>query len=474
LNLYRLHRPSWRLTVVLVASILFILPARIASARGAKRMSAPVAAPPRFLQAKTLARAEDPVIVVGKDLPGMIQRPTTNLRAYAMRGEVMTPIPFQVDEFDKHGVIVSPEGEHPEKDEDGGKLDENDQVVVMASDLGDRAPRNLYPCGARAASEIEVTDPESGRKGWFYVFDFDDPPPRSPISYVHYDPVKDSAETPLYLIDFNEHKSILLDDLRAKSASGDLGPNLIDRIKVRMVFKTRAFLTFKFNEEDIVSHVTAYKNGPIRAVRTTEYYLRRFFIKLTPTAHVDYLFYRNAVEGPSELKVPFSPKLLLRNGSRAVSGLHFDDAVYGWKFCSAKNPTCTTLDGSTGRGNHLIKDDVDWFAIYGNGRGTMSKVVYGSSLLDAKLRYILYYLDDKKREDPPERVKGGAMLGFVVNLMKIPRGQHKLWFYQYFKAPFEPGDIARFNAILDHPLAVKALAVSLPNGGGRASAKLHR
>ena len=464
MNQHRPRQAPCPLAVLPLVVLFLMLPTASAGARSVTRALSASSAAPKFLQAKTLARSEDPVIVTGKDLPGMLARPVSGFRVYAMRGEVMTPTPFQVDEFTKDGVIVSPEGKHPEKDEDDGKLDGNDQLIVMAFDTGNRAPRALYPRGARAASEVEVGDPETGEKGWFYIFDFNDPPPRSPISYVHYDPVQDMAETPLYRVDFNKHRSILLDDLRAKSVSGDPGPNIIDRIKVRMAFKTRTYITFRFDEEDITSRVMAYKNGPIRAVRTTEYYLRLFFIRVTPTAHVDYLFYRNAIVGPSELKVPFSPKLVLRGGSRAVSGLHFDNAIYGWCFYSARNPACRTLDGTTGEGKDLAKEDVDWFVVYGNGRGTMSRVVYGPSLIEAKLDYVLSYRDDKNYEDPPEREKGGVMLGFVVDLTKIPRGQHKLWFYEYFKAPFQQGDEVHFNAILDHPLAVKALAVSLPDG----------
>lgn len=414
------------------------------------------------LSVRTLTRIEDPVILKGADLPGMLGHSAEGLRAYALREGRLLPIPYQVDEFDKNGRIVCPEGKDARQDEDKGLLDANDEVVVMVSDLGDRAPRLLFPTDARQASEIEVQDPDTGERAWFYIFDFEDPPPPSPEVYVTYDPEKDLARSSVYLVDFNERRSILLDDMRIAGPDKKMGENIIDRIKIRTWFKSRIFITFKFNEEDITSRVTGYKNGPVRSIRSAEYYLKLFFIKVTPSAFVDYLFYRNAIVGPSELKVPFSPRLVLRGGSKAITGLDFSSAVYGWQFYTAKNPTPVTLDGMNRNHGEMRTEGVSWFAIFGEGRGTITRVVYGASLLKAKQKYVFYFVDDKEKEAKPEREKGETFLAFDLDLLKIPRGTHKMWFYQFFASPFVPGDEARFNLIIDRPLENKALAMSIP------------
>jgi hypothetical protein len=121
----------------------------------------------------------------------MLGRPVTGLRVYALRAGRFEPIPFQVDEFDKKGLVVLPQGKDPGEDKDKGMLDANDEVVVMAMDIGDRATPALFSRTMRAAGEVEVADRGAGR-GWFYVLDFDAPPPVSPVRYV-YDPVKDVA-----------------------------------------------------------------------------------------------------------------------------------------------------------------------------------------------------------------------------------------------------------------------------------------
>ncbi len=414
------------------------------------------------LSVRTLTRFEDPVILRGEDLPGMLGHSAEGLRAYALREGRLSPIPYQVDEFDKKGRVICTEGKDARQDKDKGLLDANDEVVVMASDLGDRAPRLLFPSDAREASEIEVQDPGTGERAWFYIFDFEAPPPPSPKAYVRYDPEKDLAASSVYLVDFNERRSILLDDMRIAGPDKKMGKNIIDRIKVRTWFKSRLFITFKFNEEDITSRVTSYKNGPVRSIRSAEYFLKLFFIKVTPSAFVDYLFYRNAIVGPSELKVPFSPRLVLRGGSRAITGLDFSSAIYGWQFYTEKDPTLITLDGRNRNQGEMRTEGVSWFALFGEDRGTVTRVVYGPSLLKAEQKYVFYHVDDKEKESKPERERGETLLAFDLDLLKIPRGTHKMWFYQFFASPFVPGDEARFNIILDRPLENRALAVSIP------------
>ncbi len=457
-------------SIAALTAALFLFAPLLCRAAPVERLQgiSPATPSPPVEGARTLTRTEDPVILHGNDLPGMLGRPVTGLRAYAFREGTLSPIPFQVDEFDKKGRIVSAEGEHPGKDEDDGKLDGNDEVVVMASDLGDPASPDLYPRAARACSAVEVSDPETGGRGWFTVCDFDAPPEPSAISYVHYDPKEDVVETPLYVIDFNKQNPILLDNLRIRNRVGDPGVNLIDRIKVRAVLKTRLYLTVHLNEEGVTSRVPAYKNGPIRAVRVIEFYIKLWFLKVTPSGYVDYLFYRNAVVGPSEIKVPFSPKIVLRGGSKSVGGLDFDSNVYGWKFYGQSNRLPITITGETGGGSGLEKKGVSWFGLYGPDRGTMMRIVYGESLLKARVDYTLYYLDDRNREDKPEREKGETLLGFSTDVLQIPRGTHRMWFYQYFAAPWRIGDEKKFNDILDRPLVVKAHAVSLPQPAARA------
>jgi hypothetical protein len=306
----------------------------------------------------------------------------------------MSPIPYQVDEFDRKGRIVSTAGDHPGRDDDEGKFDSNDQLVVMAFDLGARAGRETWPPGARAAAEVEITDPETATKGWFYVFDFDAPPAPSPVSYVHYDPAKDLVDTALYTLDFNEKYAILIDDMRIRSAAGDAGPNLVDRIKARTVLKSRLFLTFHFNEEDITTRVVAYKIGPIRVVRATEYYLRILFLKVIPSAYVDYLFYRNAVVGPSELKIPFSPKIVLRGGSESISGLDFAHEIYGWKFYTEGHPEPVTLTGESMKGRGEKIEGARWLALYGKPGGTLLRVVRPYAR-ESRAWHIFFWRDDR-------------------------------------------------------------------------------
>ena len=119
-----------------------------------------------------------------------------------------------------------------------------------------------------------------------------------------------------------------------------------------------------------------------------------------------------------------------------------------------------------GRGEK--RDGVRWLALYGKPGGTLLRVVYGPSLEKAKLGYIFFYRDDKDLDERPEREKGESLLGYYMDVRAIPKGKHQFWFYQYFGSPYGPGDEKKFNAIVDHPLEVKARAVSPPGLPPRA------
>jgi hypothetical protein len=72
--------------------------------------------------------------------------------------------------------------------------------------------------------------------------------------------------------------------------------------------------------------------------------------------------------------------------------------------------------------------------------------------------------------------EGADVQGFVVDLRRLPRGKHHLWFYQFFAVPYALGDEKKFNDIIDNPLTVKAQAIgpaaapaaagAIPPGGG--------
>ncbi|MCB0218876.1 MAG: hypothetical protein KDH09_04220, partial [Chrysiogenetes bacterium] len=79
-----------------------------------------------------------PVRLIGKDVPEFLGADPVGLSVLTCQDGRPTPIPFQVDEFDKQGRLVSAAGITKRKqDETPRKIDENDELVVMMRDIGD-------------------------------------------------------------------------------------------------------------------------------------------------------------------------------------------------------------------------------------------------------------------------------------------------------------------------------------------------
>ncbi len=112
----------------------------------------------------SLERDVEPVVVTGDQLPLLQGTPTDEIFVYVYGDEDFEQIPFQVDEVatDTYTAI------------NGSPLDDDDEVVFMASDLGGRPLGDEAIAATLPISDtwyrVEVTDPLSPMaKGWAYV-----------------------------------------------------------------------------------------------------------------------------------------------------------------------------------------------------------------------------------------------------------------------------------------------------------------
>lgn len=127
-------------------------------------------------ETKTLTRFHDPVVMNTSMLMGLPTRNTVGYRLYSAHHDILSPIPFQFDERDERGEMVFSETAAQSE----FQFDENDELVFMAKDTGDRIATELLPAMSDAAVEIEVTDPVTRARGWAYLLYFPGsmPPPR--------------------------------------------------------------------------------------------------------------------------------------------------------------------------------------------------------------------------------------------------------------------------------------------------------
>lgn len=139
---------------------------------------------------RSITRDIEPVIVPGSHLILFLGNSPASVRVFIFDSSMETweVIPFQVDERADY-ILVGGEPVPDNSyffDDDNIGLDENDEVVFMAGDLGDRAGPWIDPDTTQLLSfdryEVAVTDPLDGSNGWAYIYL--STAPLSPVDYV--------------------------------------------------------------------------------------------------------------------------------------------------------------------------------------------------------------------------------------------------------------------------------------------------
>lgn len=217
---------------------------------------APSAAAPSA--AAAINRPQDPVMVPGAGFTGFSDVPLDELVLYAYQSGAWTPIPFQIDEVNVTGTYVV---------SDGGRLDDNDELVFMAGDTGDSVGQEIWPDDPESKLypryEISITDPLSpGDRAWVYLYR-SATLTRSGISYLVWDEPAQTATAISYTAVFTPAEFLGLADLRINGT----GVDILDRQKFRAeVFSGLIRLNEEFLATVISAPLTLPAVGPVRAV----------------------------------------------------------------------------------------------------------------------------------------------------------------------------------------------------------------
>jgi len=210
--------------------------------------------------ARTLRRVHDPVIVRTDRLAALPTRETRDVVLYRMVGDKAGPIPFQFDARDKKGDIVV----------DGPRdfrFDDDDELVFMAADAGDRAVTPPCPAGCDAVVEIALADPRDGGHAWAYLAHFTEAAPHTDFPpYVRFDTRAGVARSDVYEVDYAHGRNYFTG---IRIGGGDQ-PNLIRQTSMRgsPTFSLLMLdVTLDFTEQNSIIDVDGVRVGPVRAVR---------------------------------------------------------------------------------------------------------------------------------------------------------------------------------------------------------------
>jgi hypothetical protein len=405
---------------------------------------------------KNLTRTADPVILQGGKLKALLGKSISNIRVYAAPQGVLIPIPYQIDERDAFNNWVLPRGPKANLDKDHELLDENDELVFMAKDLGDRISKESWISGYEIGLEVEVQDPLTAYRGWAYIFYFSNPPERSPVDYVRYmlSSYEHTISTDYYLVS-SPPEGAYYTKLLIKEAGGGNGKNLIKksriegRARLEWFFLLGAIKTFKRDEDDIRFRLSAYKDGPVRVIIRGKPELELIFGIKLPSEEVDSIYYLNHFYYTN---IIHSPIKLSRYCSQAsvLGALDFNENALGMKFYNSNNRQGVVLDGVMSEAEkNLDRSHQEWSVLTGKQGSFMTVIQRGPTL--SQLKGELFYIDTTNLL-PDGSKQLFIRIGHLFDLLSVNNGSHQYRVYFYFLPSYHPGDELTYLNIMYHPL----------------------
>ncbi|HKM99570.1 MAG TPA: hypothetical protein VJX23_03570 [Candidatus Binataceae bacterium] len=370
--------------------------------------------------AEASPRDWQPLVLKGAQIPGLVGARIDRLEVLAFHDGRLEPIPFQADEIAIDGSYALPGGPQPTVDDSPGIIDNEDEIAMMISDLGERAAAaSGLP---RGAFEIEVSDPLGGQDRYAYIAAVDSPH-LSAVSYVAFDPAVDSIETSHYRVGLTNG---LPSDFAMQDRMNERRPNLIDRFKVRLSTMVLHLFHFSFSEDDIHSRVLAWKAGPIRVIRRLSHSVNLVLGLHSPVFERNDFFYRDYLENPFKMHLSWAPRIFFGD-IRVRLDLDFNDlSDYELLWSQMAMPPVRIGDAKMEQAiSHAPPASISWIAVRGHGHTTIQTLAPTPDL--ALLDRQLYFNDDWKTPDPPERTPGEHPgIGYVITgWEKLESGTHE-------------------------------------------------
>ncbi len=403
-------------------------------------------------------RFADVVQVPGTDLAVFEGCPIERLALLACVQGACRPIPFQIDVRDAQGWRLD-QGPGATPSAAPEVLTGEALLLFMASDAAEPAGPNDFP-HAKTTAEVTVRDPLSGAARFAYLVAFPESAPRSPVSYVHYDPATDRVRGAHVSLGFNHGVPSYLS---LAEPGADDGVSLLDR------FKVRASATFLFglihlsrSEEDLSTEFVGWRQGPIRVIRRQRQWVRLGWGIHSPTFGSYTYFYRDFAELPVGLYLNFPPTYFFGN-ILVRAFLDFRDLT-GWSVVTPGLAAPLAIGaGMTAQKNGINRLSDSWFALLGPQITLLQTLGVSPSL--ATVRRRLYFREDPRASDPPEDVAGEVpAIGYQLDQWeRVGAGNHQLESISYaLPAGLDP---RQFMSARQAPLQVTVQ--SSATGGGR-------
>jgi hypothetical protein len=414
---------------------------------------------------RTLKRWVDPVIMEGRIAREIVGSPLSNVRLYAYSDGAFKPIPYQIDEMTgENGDWILTGGPIKSTDLSNGKFDTWDKLLFMAEDLGDKVSKDAWVTGYSKASEIEVTDPLTGEKGWCYFLAFSSNPPAksSEPPYVTYDYSTETFASDTwgsqYLITKEGYHTVFYTKKWCTKKAGGNGENFLDRLTARITVTVFGVGKVRLNEEDVKSNTIGYHIGPIRLNRRCEEFVQVLNI---PAIRVieDVIYYRYGATVPLQFDIPLSNMKKLGISMVIRFGSDYNPSVIGSKCYSSTNPKGFDVDGKMDDGEENFNPEFDNWRLITGDFGTFITRTMLTPEIRQNVRIKMGIIDDINSDHSPEKYPG--CIGFVWqdwDFSYAKKGSHRMFCEFYHPPhPYKKGyDEIQYVNYIDNPLKIKS------------------
>jgi len=424
--------------LAVIAAVVFIVSASLAQASD-----------------EALPFPEDVIMLKGADLAPVSGVSISMLNLIVFRDGEFISAPFQVDEVREGEHVfdwVSEEGRKiglHDRDVDGGRLDDNDEVLFMGRDLGEKA-ENLSVLSAETVVEIVVSDKGKGLSGYAYI-----------VSSSNWDTSeKDYVEMKiregrLYIETERYSFSGLadrgfFDTLRMRKADGSFTKD----ITVRNGTPARLELRFiglggTLDFYDLIRGTTvATKDGSIRALWRCTGAADFGVFKIKGEGATEQHYYMNRMDQPVTMDIPFNfASVLDRFAIRGT--MVYEDAALPVTYYGPDFREGVKITGQSEEGEPIIGEvKRDWCAVDAGG-ATYYFLVFFSDEWTPVLDRTAYI------HDGPESGEAGTYFGNMVDL--LTKGLHQ-YMIRYYIVPygFEWGDEDKIPEIRGRELTVSS------------------
>lgn len=208
-----------------------------------------------------MQRPYEPIVLKGDTLEQFLNHDIQSMYVYTYHklSNSWQMIPFQIDEVNPHDQ----DSMYFKPDSSFGLLDEDDELVFLLRDVGDRADSTAWLEGADSIRyEICLVDSLTNQVGYVYLYSSPSNSEPVPNPYVMaYDSVTDRISNANYEVGFNETGQL------SDVIVGNSGIDIFDRLKVRLMGSYWIFALDPIYEDNVSKQYAYAKVGPVRIIR---------------------------------------------------------------------------------------------------------------------------------------------------------------------------------------------------------------